>query len=85
MFGGYGIFHQGKMFALVADSRLYFKVDDSTRQAFEVAGSARFRSMPYYEVPGDVMEDPGGFRRWALAAIAAGDAAFPRKRRGASS
>ncbi len=29
MFGGYGIFHEGTMFALISKASLYFKVDDS--------------------------------------------------------
>ena len=35
MFGGLGIYRDGVMFALVADDVLHFKVDDSTRRAFE--------------------------------------------------
>ena len=43
MFGGYGIFHYDKMFALIAGSRLYFKVGDSNIGSFERAGSPQFK------------------------------------------
>ena len=38
MFGGYGIFLDGMMFALVADDTLYLKVDDESRSEFAAAG-----------------------------------------------
>ena len=81
MFGGYGIFHYDKMFALIAGSRLYFKVGDSNIESFEKAGSPQFRTMPYYEVPADVLEDSNRFTEWALAAIAVGDTAPANKKR----
>ncbi|HEY90355.1 MAG TPA: TfoX/Sxy family protein, partial [Dehalococcoidia bacterium] len=81
MFGGYGIFHYDRMFALIAGSGLYFKVGDSNIESFENSGSPRFRTMPYYEVPADVLEDSDTFGEWALAAIAIGDAAPAKKRK----
>ena len=39
MFGGYGIFHEGVMFALIADDNLYFKVNESNRDDYRKAGS----------------------------------------------
>jgi TfoX/Sxy family transcriptional regulator of competence genes len=41
MFGGVGIYSQGLFFALIAEDRLYFKVDDSTRPDFERLGMDR--------------------------------------------
>ena len=35
MFGGVGIYAQGLFFALIAENRLYFKVDDATQPDFE--------------------------------------------------
>ena len=35
MFGGYGIFHEGVMFALIADDALYFKVNESNRVMYD--------------------------------------------------
>jgi len=42
MFGGYGIYRDGLMFALVADDVLYLKVDAGNRADFESAGSEPF-------------------------------------------
>ena len=49
MFGGYGIFESGSMFALVtSDGIAHLKVDDSNLARFDNAGSERFGRMPYY-------------------------------------
>ena len=34
MFGGYGIFRHGLMFALIEDDTLYFKADEQNKSAF---------------------------------------------------
>jgi len=84
MFGGAGLYREGIMFGLIADDRAYLRVDDSNRLSFEEAGSGPFHpygtqaTMPYYEVPVDVLEDPGDFRLWAEKALAA--AVASRKR-----
>ena len=63
MFGGIGIYAGGLFFALIAEDRLYFKVDNLTRPDFERRGMEPFRpfgedsAMGYYEVPADVVED----------------------------
>jgi DNA transformation protein len=57
MFGGLGIYAQGLFFALIAEDRLYFKVDEATRPEFEQRGMEPFlpfgedSAMGYYEVP----------------------------------
>ena len=43
MFGGVGIYAGAQFFALIADSTLYFKVDDSNRPDFEARGMGPFR------------------------------------------
>jgi DNA transformation protein len=35
MFGGHGIFHEGRMFGLVSGERLYLKTDEESRAEFE--------------------------------------------------
>jgi DNA transformation protein len=42
MFGGFGIFHQELMFALIAGGSLYLKADDETRELFATEGSTAF-------------------------------------------
>ena len=82
MFGGWGIFSEARMFALMNGARLYFKVDDSNRAAYVAAGSERFSPMPYYEVPADVLEDDEALRTWLDAALeVARSQPPPRKRR----
>lgn len=87
MFGGVGVYSDGYFFALIHDDRLYFKVDDSNRPDFERHGSQPFRpydderSMSYYEVPIEVLEDAESLAEWARKALAAAvDAKRPRER-----
>jgi DNA transformation protein len=82
MFGGVGVYGDGAFFALMDDDRLYFKVDDATRPAFEERGMGPFlpfgdpdRPMRYYEVPPDLLEDPDALGDWVDAAIAVARAA----------
>jgi DNA transformation protein len=84
MFGGVGIYAQGLFFALIAEDRLYFKVDDTTRPDFEQIGMEPFRpfgednAMGYYEVPADVVEDSVRLAAWTKKAL---DVAAHTKRR----
>ena len=75
MFGGVGIYAEELFFALIAEDRLYFKVDDVTRPDFARLGMEPFRpfgeedSMGYYEVPADVVEDTLQLASWMRKAI----------------
>ncbi len=75
MFGGVGIYAQGLFFALIAEDRLYFKVNDATRPDFERRGMEPFRpfgedsAMGYYEVPADIVEDVNQLETWMEKAI----------------
>ena len=65
MFGGYGVYHDGLMFALVADETLYLKADAENAKFFEEQGLAQFAyqregkmaKMSYYQAPAEFMED----------------------------
>ncbi len=71
MFGGHGIFHNGKMFGIVnSQGDIYFKVDDSNRARFEAAGAHQHGKMPYFSVPAAVLEDVEALTDWAQSAIA---------------
>jgi DNA transformation protein and related proteins len=88
MFGGYGIWERGDMFALLdSSSTLYFKAGASTEPGYRAAGSTQFAPevsgrkampMPYWSVPADVLEDPELMAEWAGAAIAVAHAT-PKK------
>jgi len=70
MFGGYGIFHEAKMFGIVdAKGQSYLKADDSNRTDFEASGSDKHSRMPYYSIPGEVFDDPEALVEWARKSI----------------
>ena len=79
MFGGYGIFENGDMFALMSGSALFFKVDDSNRAAYEESGSNRYGPMPYFRVSEDVLDDTHVLQEWARAAVSVGHATAKKK------
>lgn len=84
MFGGYGIYHQELMFALVSDDELYLKVDKQSKPRFEAAGLTPFTyekngkpySMSYYQAPEEIFDDPLMAQDWANEAF---DAAMRAK------
>jgi DNA transformation protein and related proteins len=75
MFGGIGIYAQELCFVLIAEDRLYFKVNDTTRPDFERLGMEPFRpfgedsAMGYYELPADVIEDATLLAAWMRKAM----------------
>lgn len=93
MFGGGGLYFHGpmgapRMFALLADDRLYLKADAQSRAEFEAEGMAPFqfeakgklRQMSYFEMPEILLEDSDLLCDWARRAVdAALRAPPPRK------
>ncbi len=83
MFGGVGFYLGGAMFAIgdPDEWRLWLKVDDATRGAFQAAGGEPFVylgrgqrevSLSYYAPPPEALDDAEGMLPWArLAAEAA--------------
>jgi DNA transformation protein len=81
MFGGYGIFYDGSMFALISEDTLYFKVDESNRNMYEKAQSKPFpHGISYWEVPTEVLEENSKLRDWANLSIGIARS-VPKKRR----
>jgi len=86
MFGGVGIYSARRIFGLIDDDILYFKVNDANRPDFERAGMRPFQPWPghvmagYWELPVEVLEDVDRLRAWMDGALAAGTA----KRKGKS-
>ena len=75
MFGGFGLYKDGAIFAIItSDSELYFKVDDTNRAQFEKHGSEPFvyighktkkpTQMPYWILPSEIMEDKEVIEMW---------------------
>jgi len=82
MFGGYGIFHESLMFAVISDDILYFKVDESNRDMYVKAGSTRFpHGISYWEVPEEVFEDTARLHEWANISIAIARARAKNKKK----
>jgi DNA transformation protein len=75
MFGGSGVYFDGKFFALLDNDELYLKVDDTNRPQFEQAGAHAFEPWPghvmngYWSVPADVLEDPAALASWAQGSL----------------
>ena len=79
MFGGFGIYRDGLMFALVAGDVLYLKADGENRREFEDAGSEPFSYqarrkqviLSYWRAPEEALESPEAMQLWARSAFAA--------------
>lgn len=79
MFGGWGLYLDDIMFALIAWDTLYLKADERNRPAFEAKGMGPFvheangrrTVMSYWQPPPDALEDGARLRPWAEAAHAA--------------
>ena len=89
MFGGHGIFLDGLMFALVADSVLYLKADKEIIPQFEQKGLDAFSygrqgkefRMSYYQAPDEVLEDAEEMNVWANKAYGAALRAAAKKQK----
>lgn len=79
MFGGHGIYHDGLMFALVADDSLYLKADETSKQefinkqlpAFEYDKKDKTVTLSYYLAPEEIYEDSDEADYWARLAFQA--------------
>ena len=72
MFGGVGLYKQGKMFGLLANNVAYLKVDKTNKEKYLTAGSSPFKPSPhkpttmsYFEIPPDILENPEELIKWA--------------------
>ena len=88
MFGGVGLYWDGSFFAVIDDDTVFFKVDDSTRPAFEQAGSGPFDPFKngkpmrgYYELPPEILEDRAQLAIWRATAVEVARRAPSPKRR----
>lgn len=78
MFGGYAVYCDCVVFALVAHNVLYFKTDDGNRSDYEALGLQPFKPfddkptvMPYFPPPESALDDPDELMLWARPALAA--------------
>jgi DNA transformation protein len=87
MFGGIGLYAGEHFFGILAADVLFLKVDDTNRADYETLGSSPFKpyadrpmTMPYYDVPAQVLEDPETLREWASRSIAIAKASTKARR-----
>lgn len=91
MFGGVGIFVEGRMIALVSREVIYLKADAETIPDFEPEGLAPFsyatrngerKLTSYWRMPERLYDDAEELARWARAAHAAALRAVTRVKPG---
>jgi len=62
MFGGHGIFRDGKMFCIIdSKGNCFLKADESNRHLFENLGSEKHSRMPYFSVPDEILDKASDF------------------------
>jgi DNA transformation protein len=73
MFGGFGIYRDGLMFALIADEDLYFKANDwladefiaRALPPFQFESKGKTMALKYYRAPESVFEEAEQMKCWA--------------------
>lgn len=73
MFGGHGLYHEGLMFAIVMEQRLYLKADAVNRSEFEALGLTPFTfpmkgkevALSYWAAPDAIFDAPEEAVLWA--------------------
>jgi DNA transformation protein len=88
MFGGWGVYLDGRMFALVAEDTLYIKADDANRAEFTAFGLESFRfemkgavkEMSYFQPPASALDDGVRLCAWARKGVEAAARAAQRKK-----
>ncbi|MCB1754920.1 MAG: TfoX/Sxy family protein [Gammaproteobacteria bacterium] len=79
MFGGYGLYHDGLMFALVSGDVLYLKTDKQSLasftgldlQPFEFEKKGKMVETSYYTAPEIIFDEPDAAKEWASRAYEA--------------
>ena len=86
MMGGYVLYCNGVVFALIANNTLHLKVGDSTRPRFAALGLKPFQPFPdnpgtmqYYPPPPEFFEDADVMLEWGKAAVEVGKLAAAKK------
>ena len=86
MFGGVGIYADGQICALISSNDvLHFKVDVENKDDYVEVGAKQFMTMPYFEVPADVLENSDALKVWFEKSVAvskrAGEAKAKKKKK----
>lgn len=71
MFGGYGVFAEGVMFAIVdTKGTPFLRVDDASQGKFESLGAEPHPKMPYLSIPKQILGSDKDLLLWAKTAQA---------------
>jgi len=89
MFGGYGFFLEGLMFALLEDNTLYLEADDAIADEFKQRNLEPFTyykkgkpfSLSYYQAPEESLESMEEMAIWANKSYGAALRAAAKKRK----
>ena len=90
MFGGASVYAAGKIFALLDDEALYFKVDETTKAKFEAEGMGPLtypsKNGPmtmdrYRRCPERLFDEGDELLDWAREAIAVSQKALPKAKK----
>ena len=76
MFGGKGIYHQGRILALEVSGEILLKADAVSAPVFAEAGASQWVyegknkpvAMPYWSVPDRALDDPDEMAKWVSVA-----------------
>lgn len=76
MFGGKGVYHQGRILALEVDGEVLLKADAQSAPGFAAAGARQWIyegknkpvAMPYWSIPEAAIDDPGELAHWVRLA-----------------
>ena len=88
MFGGMGLYRDGRIFAIVIDGEIFLKADATTEAAFREVGSSPFTydrqgravALRYWRMPADALDEPDEAKRWGELALSASRPVRARKR-----
>lgn len=77
MFGGYGLYRNGKMFAIVVEGELFFKVTGKVQAEYEARGLKPFTyerqgkpvSLSYFQAPAECLDDAHPMEEWARKSL----------------
>ena len=77
MFGGNGVYFRGKIFAIYAFERIYFKVWEQNKNdfiekdvpIFSYEKQWKIVTISYYELPEEIMENREDLERWIEKAL----------------
>jgi DNA transformation protein and related proteins len=86
MFGGVGLYCEGRFFGLIAEDVLYFRVDDATKPEYLKAGMGPFApfgpekaSKVHFRVPDGVLADKRKLKAWVIKAVDAANQAAEKR------